>query len=149
MKIKIIKICCLLSYLAALTVNAQKVFLCGNDEDGCDIKNPSSCVCILEDLINANKPYCLNFHHNGKVSCDQLYNKKSCLSNNWFNNEKNCVAIAVQSVLKPSCHIENTNFCIKNKIQIIESSDLNPQTSKIISINPKLLQWNSNQFVLK
>lgn len=93
---------------------AKQYLLCGTDEDGCNAKNPNSCLCMPYDGdAVANAPYCLDLSN---VSCHPLASTPNCNQDNIYPNQATCLATAFQSEPNPPCSKTSESFCIHHKI---------------------------------
>ncbi len=104
---------------------AGNVYLCGNNEDGCDLANPESCECVIKDQNQQNMHYCLNFHDDGGIGCDATKLTQQCpLDQDSYTDERTCAAIALQSEPIPACPEKTIDLCEANNITTVSASNL-------------------------
>ena len=105
---------------------AGNAYLCGNNEDGCDLSDPQSCVCVIQDEDQLGMHYCLNYHDDDNISCDAKKLNQACPADQEsFMDEGSCAAVALQSEETPVCPERTLAFCQNRGIAIVDDKNLN------------------------
>ena len=111
---------------------AGNVYLCGNNEDGCDLTDPASCACVIKDENQASHHYCLNYHDDDNISCDATKINQACPADQEsFPDERTCAAVALQSVDTPVCPEQNIELCQRKNIAILTDKNLNKMVQSL------------------
>ena len=94
--------------LNSMAYSESRYFICGPDEDGCDLNDARYCACIPYDEFNFANPYCLDFN---KMRCEPLANVPDCPSALVFKDQGTCFSTIFQSTSSKPCVTTTLKFC--------------------------------------
>ena len=111
----------LLLGLATTTTFANPYYLVGTDEDGCDLRNPASCLCMpVDPPPAANGSYCMDL---SDVSCKPYHPGMTCAKvfppQSLPSPQAACLVVAFESTPgAPACQTVAKATCQQHHVAI-------------------------------
>ena len=107
--------------LATTMTLANSYYLVGTDEDGCDLTNPSSCLCMpIDPPPAAQGSYCMDLNdvsckpYRPGMSCDQIFPPQSLPT-----PQAACLVVAFESTPgAPACKAVSQATCTQHHVAI-------------------------------